>query len=70
MRTLSKFNVAYEELMWFTKFHDKHAWLVPTEDNYFASVIQPQADELPSGTASNLYDKHGNIHQTIVSSIK
>lgn len=68
MRTLHKFNTAYEQLMWFTKFHNKTAWLVPSDDDYTISIIKPQPHELPSGTGSNLYDQHGNIHETVVSS--
>lgn len=70
MRTLYQFNVVYEELMWFTKFHNKTAWLVPNENGYRISVLEPYPHELPVGTASNLYDQHGNIHQTVVSSNK
>ena len=70
MRTLDKFNVVYSELMWFTKFHNKCAWLVPYEEGYRISIIEPYPHELPVGTGSNLYDQHGNIHKTIVSSNK
>ena len=68
MRTLAQFNIVYEELMWFTKFHNKTAWLVPYETGYEVSIIEPHPNDLPVGTGSNLYDQHGNIHQTVVSS--
>ena len=35
--------------------HKRVFWLVPTETTYMVSVIKPSPEELPYGTASNLY---------------
>lgn len=56
MRTMEQFLTVWDEVKWFTRFHNKPVWLVPLENGYAISIVKPTANELPEGTCSNLYN--------------
>ena len=66
MRTQESFNSAFNSLLNMIKLHKKSYWLVPNETNYFVSVIEPKADELPAGTAAILYKGNFDDNNTLV----
>ena len=68
MRTLESFSKTMREVEWFVQFHNKPVWLVPTDTDYKISVVKPNPDELPSGTASNQYFLEGVIVDSVRSS--
>ena len=67
MRTPEQFKKIWADMQWFVKFHNKCVWIVPTEKDYALSVVPPTADELPNGTAANLYDVECNIVDRVIS---
>ena len=52
MRTEEQFSRIHREALRFIKFHGKNVWVVPNEDNYQLSIIEPKASELPSATVA------------------
>lgn len=56
MRTQEKFNSAYKAAEWYTRFHNKGIWLVPTDEDYQLDLFKPKEADLPAGTAAILYD--------------
>jgi hypothetical protein len=69
-RSDEDFSKAWSDLQAFVKRHDKPVWLVPTENSYELSVVEPMADTLPIGTSSNLYDPNLEVMEFVVSSKK
>jgi hypothetical protein len=70
MRTIEKFNETYEDVKFYTRFHHKPVWLVPTESDYQLSLIKPYPYDLPAGTTSCLYDEEGEVMEFVRSSNK
>ena len=70
MRTEEQFSKTWEAVKRYHRMHNKPVWLVPREDDYIISVIKPEPNELPMGTASNLYDLDEKIIDTVTSSKK
>ena len=56
MRTQEKFNTAYKSAEWYTRFHNRGIWIVPTENDYQLDLFKPKASTLPEGTAAIFYD--------------
>lgn len=48
----------------------KNFWLIPNEQSYNNSIHKPDAAWLPVGTTAYLYDKDGNVLDTVQSSRK
>lgn len=69
-RSDEAFSKAWSELQAFVNRHNKPVWLVPTENSYELSVVEPMAGTLPIGTRSNLYDPNLEVMDFVVSSKK
>ena len=69
-RTLEQFTNALRHVERLAKYHKTPYWLVPTCDGYSINIekIPPNADDLPFGTAANLYDTNLDVIATVVSS--
>lgn len=52
MRTEDQFARVHSEAVRFIRFHNKNVWIVPCEDDYRISVIEPKPNELPYGTVA------------------
>lgn len=52
MRTEEQFIRVHSDAIRFIRFHNKNVWIVPHEDDYRISVIEPKANELPCGTVA------------------
>ncbi|NYU23876.1 hypothetical protein A8V38_13605 [Vibrio parahaemolyticus] len=50
MRTQVQFCRIHREAVHFIKLHTKCVWIVPTENNYCLSIVEPKPEELPWGT--------------------
>lgn len=61
MRTEENFAKAYADAKHFTRYHNKHIWLVPSETGYDISLIKPKASDLPRGTSAVLYNQRMDI---------
>lgn len=67
-RTEKKFKVARQRMLDYHTMHKKPVWLIPTETDYAISVVPPNANELPFGTAAILYGVGETIDDEIRSS--
>lgn len=52
MRTEEKFAAIYRDAEWFIQQHEKLVWIVPMEDDYSLSVLEPCPEDLPLGTTA------------------
>ena len=68
MRTSEQFSKVWDELKWWVGFHKKPVWLCAHENGYYLSVIKPEPQGLPAGTAANFYDVDLKIIDTVKSS--
>lgn len=46
---------------------NKNFWLIPNEQSYNNSIHKPDPLCLPAGTTAYLYDKYGNVLDTVQS---
>ena len=61
MRTETQFQSVYKQAEWFTRYHNKPIWLVPSEKKYEISIIKPTSSQLPRGTSAVLYNQKMDI---------
>ena len=57
MRTEVAFLRAERSACFFHRMHNKPVWIVPTKNGYVISIIKPNEEELPEGTAAILTEQ-------------
>lgn len=55
-RTEEKFASAIKSAKFMIKLHKKPVWIVPTENDYKTTILEPKEKDIIKGTAAVLYD--------------
>ncbi|CAH6996262.1 hypothetical protein VCHA53O466_140188 [Vibrio chagasii] len=52
MRSEQQFEKIHCEALRFIGFHNKNVWIIPAENDYVLSVVEPKPSELPRGVVA------------------
>lgn len=67
MRTMSQWKIVWRDLEKYVKMHNRSVWIVPTENDYRLSIVEPEPHKLPNGTRANLYNTKLEIIKSLTS---